>query len=277
MDLGQFFRAREKEGDRRSADGLLICGVCGQPKERRDDALGFAVKTLCECEKKQLEARKAEESAQARIQDRQRVKEWIGRCFCDLGPSGVLKAEKMTFENDVLKDSSQSADCRKYADSFEDRLRDDLGLVLHGSVGTGKTFLASCICNRVIEKGFTARFLNLSDIAQRAVSVKETEREEARDAIMTPDLIVFDDLGVERRSEYMDEAIYTAVNIRYSANRPAIFTTNLRQSDFENPKDERLKRIFSRIVGMCDFVPVEGKDMRIGEHNLKKRRVKKTG
>lgn len=92
---------------------------------------------------------------------------------------------------------------------------------------------------------------------------------------MTPDLIVLDDLGVERRSEYMDEAVYTVVNARYMANKPAIFTTNLRTSDFENPKDESQKRIYSRIVGMCDFVPVNGPDRRIGEHNIKKNGIGK--
>ena len=194
-----------------------------------------------------------------------------------MGPGGIRKAGGMTFENDRFPDSPQSVYCRKYADGFDVFLRENVGIVLHGPVGTGKTFLASCICNRVIEKGFSALFFNLGQVAQKSVSIKETEREAAKEAIMEPDLIVLDDLGVERRSEYMDEAIYTVVNTRYMANKPVIFTTNRRTSDFEDPKDERQKRIFSRIVGMCDFVPVEGKDMRIGEHNMKKRFLEKIG
>lgn len=273
MDFGQFFRAVEKEGDYRSEDGLLICGVCGKPKERHVDDLDFPVRTPCECEEKEIEERKAREKAQTERQDRERVKEWVRRCYRELGQDGIRKAEKMTFDNDRFKDSRQSDYCRRYADNFEGVLRDNIGIVLYGSVGTGKTFLASCICNRVIEKGFSAMFCNLGGIAQKSISVKETERDEAREDIMTPDLIVFDDLGVERRSEYMDEAIYTVVNTRYMAHKPAIFTTNLRETDFENPKDERQKRIFSRIVGMCDFVPVEGSDKRIREHNNKKKRL----
>ncbi|MBR3423238.1 MAG: ATP-binding protein [Clostridia bacterium] len=273
MDIGQFYRAKEKEGDLRSEDGILICGTCGQPKEKRVDGIGFPVRTPCECELKKIEERKAAERKQAEIQEKQRVREEAGRCFGDLGPGGVRKAERMTFENDGFPDSPQSVYCRKYADGFEDYLRENVGIVLYGPVGAGKTFLASCICNRVIEKGFSALFCNLGEIAQKSVSIKESEREAAKEAIMTPDLLVLDDLGIERRSEYMDEAIYTVVNIRYTANKPVIFTTNRRTSDFENPKDERQKRIFSRIVGMCDFVPVDGPDRRIGEHNGKKRLV----
>ncbi len=277
MDLGQDFGAKENKGDVRSADGLLICGVCGQPKQRRLDGVPFPVPTLCECEQREREERLAAEREQEKIQERIRVKEAVGRCFCELGPDGVRKAENMTFEKDRWPDSRQSVYCRRYADGFGDVLRENVGLVLYGPVGSGKTFLASCVCSRVIEKGYTARFLNLGALAQKSVSIKETEREEAREAIMTPDLLVLDDLGVERRSEYMDEAVYTVVNARYMANKPAIFTTNLRTSDFEDPKDERQKRIYSRIVGMCDFVPVNGPDRRIGEHNGKKLFMEKTG
>ncbi|MBR3416860.1 MAG: ATP-binding protein [Clostridia bacterium] len=275
MDISGFFRAKEKEGDLRSEEGILICGVCGEPKERRIDGVDFPVVTLCECDRRALEERGAADREQEKIQERIRVKEAVGRCFCELGPDGVRKAENMTFKKDRWPDSRQSVYCRRYADGFGDVLRENVGLVLYGPVGSGKTFLASCVCSRVIEKGYTARFLNLGALAQKSVSIKETEREEAREAIMTPDLIVLDDLGVERRSEYMDEAVYTVVNARYMANKPAIFTTNLRTSDFENPKDERQKRIYSRIVGMCDFVPVNGPDRRIGEHNIKKNRIGK--
>ena len=277
MDLGQVFGAKEKEGDVRSADGLLICGVCGQPKQRWLDGIGLPVPTLCECEQRALEERRAAEREQEKIQERIRVKRAVRRCFAGLGEEGARKAERMTFDADVLRSSAPSVCCRKYADNFEAALGENIGLVLHGPVGTGKTFLASCICNSVIERGFSALFLNLGAIALKTVSVKEAEREEAREAIMEPDLLVLDDLGVERRSDYMDEAVYTVVNARYMANKPAIFTTNLRASDFENPGDERQKRIFSRIVGMCDFVPVEGKDMRVGEHNMKKRFLEKIG
>ena len=275
MDLGVFFRAKEKEGDRRSEDGILICGVCGEPRERFNEDLGFPVKDFCACERRKLEASKAAEREEAARRERARVREGVKRCFRELGADGVRKAEGMTFENDASPDSPQSVYCRRYADGFGDLLGKCVGLVLHGPVGSGKTFLASCVCSRVIEKGYTASFLNLGEIAQKSVSIKETEREAAREAIMTPDLIVLDDLGVERRSEYMDEAVYTVVNARYMANKPAIFTTNLRTSDFENPKDERQKRIYSRIVGMCDFVPVNGTDRRIGEHNIKKNGIGK--
>lgn len=275
MELRDFYRADEKEGDYRSEDGLLICGVCHEPKERWVDDLDFPIMTSCLCEKNKIAEIEEKEKAQAEIQERERVKEEVKRCFRELGQYGIRKVEKMTFDNDRYKDSSQSEYCRKYSDNFESILRDNIGVVLWGSVGAGKTFLANCICNRVIEKGYSALFCNLSGIAQKSVSVKETEREDAKEAISTPDLIVFDDLGVERRSEYMDEAVYTVVNTRYMVNKPAIFTTNLRATDFKNPKDENQKRLFSRIVGMCDFVQVEGSDKRIKEHNNKKKRLER--
>ena len=269
-DYTWVFRAEEKEGDSRTEDGILICGVCGKPKEKMSDSVGCPVRVRCDCEQKDYERRMEKERRDNEAQERERFRERARLCFRGLGPEGTRKAEKMTFENDLFCGSRQSEYCRRYADGFEEMLRDNIGIVLHGPVGTGKTFLASAICNRVMKKGFSAVFFNLGDIALKSISIREAEREAAHNDLLSPDLIVFDDLGAGRRSEYTDEGIYTAINARYAANKPAVFTTNLRPADFENQQDDRQKRILSRIVGMCDFIPVEGPDKRRGEHNGKR-------
>ena len=157
-------------------------------------------------------------------------------------------------------------------------LRKNTGLLLYGEVGRGKSFLAACICNSVIENGHTAAFFpNFGEFARNAISVEGEEREEAKSRLLRPDLIVIDDFGIERSTEFMDEAIQTALNIRYNANKPIIFTTNLTPDDFKNPQEMKERRVFDRIFELCRFVEVTGADKRIIAHNERKERFEQDG
>ena len=255
---------RISENDYKGDDGFYHCGVCNEPKQRKIEGLSFPVPCLCLCERRERAEREAREAA---ARERERIVTGRRECFRDLGDRGAQKAHDMRFENDRFGEGASSRLCRAYADCFEEMLREDTGLILHGTVGTGKTFLACCICNRVIERGFTAAFLRLGDIAQKIGSFKENEREEARELLCRPDLIVFDDFGVERRSEYMDEGVQKAIDIRYSANKPIIITTNKSPNDFKRAGDDIQRRVFSRLVGVCKFVCVGGDDKRKAAHN----------
>ena len=247
-------------------DGLMICGTCGAPKQRRIsiDGTVHVIPDVCRCERKKREEEQKRKEEQKR---EQHVSAWRKECFSSFGDGSLRIADKMRFEGAPKSDTEKK--CRLYAERFDIALENNYGIVLCGGVGTGKTHLAGCICSKVIEEGYTAAFRSLVPLAQKAVSVRESDREEAASILCATDLLVFDDFGVERRSEYMNEAVGTAIDIRYQTGKPLIITTNLTKNDFQNPQDESQRRVFSRITEMCAFLPVDGPDRRIAIHNAK--------
>ena len=65
-------------------------------------------------------------------------------------------------------------------------------------------------------------------------------------------LLIIDDLGIERNTEYALEQVYAVVDERYKAGLPLIITTNLTISQLRNPEDVAHARIYSRILEMLE-------------------------
>ena len=74
-------------------------------------------------------------------------------------------------------------------------------------------------------------------------------------------LLILDDLGIERKTGYMQENIYTIIDNRYRIGLPMIITTNLTRQDFVTD-DITLKRIYDRILERCIPVEVTGTNRR---------------
>ena len=276
IDLARVFKnaVRKEDGDF-TVDGLLYCGKCKQPKQARTIVEGaeIVIPDVCECERRRREQERERENRERR---EEHVRTWKKRCFGAFGEDGVRIGEKMRFDEDRTEAESDAEKiCRKYAERFGIALEKNYGLVLYGNVGVGKTYLAACICSKVIENEFTAVFCNLASVAHNVISIKESEREEAASVLRSTDLVVIDDFGVERKSEYMDEAVQRAIDIRYQSGKPIIITTNLTPDDFKNPMSVAQRRIFSRIIEMCRFIEVDGADRRKKLHNDKNRDFKK--
>ena len=82
------------------------------------------------------------------------------------------------------------------------------------------------------------------------------------DSLNEFDLLVIDDLGIERNTEYVNELVYNIIDARYRSGKPMIITTNLKYSDLHNTEDTSKARIYSRIIEMCLPVLVSGEDRR---------------
>ena len=130
-----------------------------------------------------------------------------------------------TFDADDGRTPQIAAICKGYADTFS---RDDMnGLLLWGKVGTGKSFYASAIANRVIDLGFSALQTSVQDIVTHIESVPFNEREKAKSRLLKYDLLVIDDLGAHRSTDYVMGHVYDIIDSRYKNRRPMIVTTNL--------------------------------------------------
>lgn len=75
-------------------------------------------------------------------------------------------------------------------------------------------------------------------------------------------LLIIDDLGIERNTEYALEQVYAVIDERYKAGLPVIITTNLTMDELRRPADVAHARIYSRVLEMCTPVQITGEDRR---------------
>lgn len=245
----------EHEGDYRNEDGLLMCGKCHTPKEctlTKSDGTDRTVRCACECSV----AQNAKEAEEKRKRDRLQYLDSMRR-------TGFPDAEmrEWTFAKSDHTDQKNENIARRYVANFDAMRSQGTGLLLCGSVGTGKSFLAAAIANELINQGAPCLMTNFSRIISR-VSEKFGGDQKYLDDLNRFDLLIIDDLGSERDTEFTWEKVMNVVDARYRAGLPLIITTNLTLKDLADPSDIRRQRVFSRLKEMCVFLEVNGADRR---------------
>jgi DNA replication protein DnaC len=233
-------------------DGLLRCRTCDKRVETIVNVFGKdkKVRCICDCRKKELNEYKEVEKAQ----EREKIKKV---CFM------MSNMGSWTFANDDNENAEISNAMKNYADNFAEFKKSGIGLLLFGTVGTGKTFYAACIANELIDKGYTVLMTNFARLINQ-LQGKFEGRQEYIDSLNDYSLLIIDDLGAERSSEYMQETVFNIIDARYRAGLPFIITTNLTLEEIANTEAIAYKRIYDRILERCYPVEVEGQSRRKG-------------
>ena len=161
-----------------------------------------------------------------------------------------------------LEHPKEAAIIKNYVQHFPELYREQQGLVLYGQNGTGKSYLAAALCNALIDGGHEAYFTTFSRIEKEAGAKTREERKEYLDSLNGFSLLVLDDLGAERGSDYMQELVFNVVDARYGSGKPMIVTTNLTMNDLKTPHTAQQSRIYDRILQICYPVPVTGDSLR---------------
>jgi len=240
----------QREDEYTGEDGLLRCRTCDGPRQVVIEPPHCSPRTVrCDCGCRRAE----EEKRQMDWKDYQKMQK-RRRCFKGTDMAG------WSFANDDRAKPELSDAMQRYADKFADYLKSGQGLLLYGPVGTGKTYLAACIANRVIDLGYTARMGNFSQVTDNLQST--WNKQEYIQELCDCDLLVIDDLGTERKTDYMQEQVYKVIDARYRSGRPLIVTSNLTQEELGNPANIEAQRIYDRVLERCLPVKVEGKSRR---------------
>lgn len=235
-------------------DGLIYCGKCNTPKQCFVEVFG-TIRTppcLCAC-------KKAERDAEEEARRQREFAEKVNRYRCMGFPESEMA--KWNFAADDGTNPKMSAAMQNYVLHFDEFRKQGKGLLLFGDVGTGKTFLAACVANALIDKGVPCLVTNFARIANTVQGLFEG-RQEYYDSLNKFPLLVLDDLSAERKTEYMQEIVFNVIDARYRAKLPLIITTNLTREELMNPADVTYQRIYSRLFEMCTPIEVAGADRR---------------
>ena len=238
-------------------DGITYCALCHTPRQMWLEVLGERrlVRILCACKAEELDAAEREDKRRKHLA---RVLKWREQGIADKAWHGCA------FELDDRRDPKASLTCRRYADNFDAMLASDTGLLLYGGVGSGKTYLAACIANLLLEEGRYIMMANLPGLISSINADYGAQREGWLDRIARAHLLILDDFGVERSSEYATEQAYEIINARYKTGRPLIVTSNLSLTELKEEQNLGKRRIYDRVIEKCLPVLVSGDSRRRG-------------
>lgn len=181
-------------------------------------------------------------------------------CFTDNGLCN------WNFANDNGKNPNMSrAKC--YVDCWHKMLSDNIGLLLWGEVGTGKSYFAACIANALVEQCVSVKMTNFASILNDLFS--SDDKNGYINRLNESSLLIIDDLGIERDTEYALEQVYNIIDTRYKSNKPLIVTTNLSLTELKHPVDTEHKRIYDRVLEMCVPIRFNGENMRTAKAKSK--------
>ena len=180
----------------------------------------------------------------------------------------------VSFERPPLSDMARDpatrhvvAAVRDFADGVGERLDEGDSLWLTGDVGTGKTTLAMAVSAAAIEAGRSVAIYSLPRLLARIRRTYDGDSGEDSyldffQRLTSVDLLHIDDLGAEKRSDWVLEQLYAIVDERYGSQRSMVVTTNLEETDLE---EQIGQRTVSRLVEMCgELGPLrlQGRDRR---------------
>jgi DNA replication protein DnaC len=249
----------------------LSCEKCGENKFLQIELLGKmqTVARICKCEKAQNEI---EDQANKNRESQIRLENLFKNSLMDSA------FYEKTFENwDSAKGSERLYKIgTKYVEKFKELKSSALGLLIHGEPGNGKTYLSCCIANRLLKNYTPVICVSINGLLSRIKETYSKWGDEAEADVINglgkADLLIIDDLGTEKITEWSGPMIYNIIDSRYRSKLPLIVTTNI-QIDTSKTNgilaDKYGRRTEDRIFEMCTPIQNSGKSIRLEEAKRK--------
>ena len=235
-------------------EGLMICNVCHEPRQAFIEILEQTrlLPVACSCIKAAGEKRREAER-----------KERFDLLVKQLRDEGIRDSEYLTstFANDLDPQSEASVMARQYVEQWKKMHSNNYGILFHGNVGAGKTYLACCIANALIDQGVSCKVTSLPRIINEIQGTWDKAGYIQR--LLKFDLLVIDDFGTERGTEFGQEQVYNVIDNRLLSKKPILVTTNLTLHELQQPSDLVSSRIYSRLLKMTPIrIPCTGENKR---------------
>lgn len=282
MDVAKYLPTDEmektemvNEGDYIGEDGLWHCGVCGRAKQKRIDTdfLHTTVWCICDCRKAEIEEEKRQKEYEEDMRMISRMKD--ASMMSD-------KYRKATFSSYIVREENKKAlkTAEMYVRDFRKMITEghpgtgekNVGLIFYGQTGTGKSYTAACIANALMEQKISVIMTSFVKILQD-IQGSDEEAEYIR-MLNGCSLLIIDDLGAERNTDYALEKVYNVIDSRVRTDKPMILTTNLSFDEMMSNPDIRYRRIYDRIFEHCIPVEIPGKSFRIMRAAQRQRKLK---
>lgn len=241
------------ENEYTGRDGLRYCRKCNEPTQYRIVFMGREriVPCLCTCGKKEFEREKLETAERDRLYEIARMK-----------AAGIQDRHLREWTFAKAEDTPVIRMAQNYVKNWKRVKAENLGLLFWGDVGTGKSYAAACIANALLEMRIPVLMTNFSKMLNQMGGLYSEERFSYISSLSGFSLLIIDDLGIERSTDYAKEQVYSIIDERYKSGLPVIVTTNLTIEDLRCPMQLADARIYSRILEMCTPVHVAGSDRR---------------
>ena len=240
------------------------CDVCGESLFMDIEILGKmrTVRCVCECEKEEYQKRKEWEKNQKKIQRLEKLRKYS--LMDDRFEGCTLEAWSDDIGNAKLKRIVE-----RYIEHWTEMLESNIGLLVHGDPGIGKTHAAFTIANEIIDR-YNTPVIAISSIGLLS-RIKETYAKYGNEAeidiinrLKNAQLLIIDDFGAEQKTVWATSMLYQIIDSRYRSGKPMFITTNLtlKQLQEKLTADDGIDRIYDRIVEACQPVEVKGKSNR---------------
>ena len=247
-----------RENEYLGEEGLIYCSKCRTPRQKRIEVLWKTMEPRCMCACQTADYKRREQERKHR-----EFLDMVARNRSIGLPDPQLRTH--TFENDLGYNPKQIEIARKYVQNWEEFRKDSTGLLLWGNVGTGKSFLAGCIANALLDKGVRVIMTNFARLLNKLTDMYAGDRNAYIDSFNRYQLMIIDDLGIERNSEFAREQVFSVIDSRYRSQLPMIVTTNLTVDELMDPADLARGRIYSRVLERC--LPIRVSDQNIRDLN----------
>ena len=274
----------------------VICEFCGE--ERYTEGINLGNRILwcpcgaepCTCvegialHEREIDERKAKKQVEEQERANQLMREKVRKLTCESGMGErFLQRTFNTFIAETSLQKQVKALAQDYTLNFDSMLPKRgqplygrNGLIISGTKGTGKTHIAAAIANQLLSSGTAVVCMterNLYDKIKRTYSYDCGENEsDIRKIYETVPLLIIDDLGKEKASEWTLSTLYAIIDGRYERAMPTIITTNYDVSSLidritatsyrETADTTTAEAIIDRLFEMCESIAINGDSWR---------------